>query len=42
MKDIKKLLQERVVVIDGAMGTEIQKKRYPLTYGVNTRGVMNY
>ncbi len=29
MKDIKKLLQERVVVIDGAMGTEIQKKTLP-------------
>ncbi len=29
MKDIKKLLDERVVVIDGAMGTELQKLKIP-------------
>lgn len=29
MKDIKKLLDERIVVIDGAMGTELQKLKIP-------------
>ena len=28
-KNIKELIQQRVVVIDGAMGTEIQKKSIP-------------
>ncbi len=36
---IKSLLQERILVIDGAMGTQIQDLKVPATAWIDDKGV---